>query len=522
MWTSVLDLRPQRTVPTQLLGRFWRGASLAPFAPLQVQNTPRPPLPATNWVRVRNRLGGISGCDLRLLYGESDPRTTPAALPIRTPYYPGHEVVGEVIEVGSDVEYLNVGDRVVLQYDLNCITAGVQPLCRFCANGMYNLCERVDLPGPYPIGGGWSEEMLLHEQQLYPIPPDLSDEQAVMLEPTAIALHAVLRHTPRPTDQVLIIGAGTLGLLTLMIVHMLVPRAQISVLVRHSFQVEQATRLGAAHIIYPHNSYAAMQQITAAHLYKGLLGNKTLIGGYDHTFDTIGSQKTLSDALRWTRANGTVVLVGQNPHLMHIDLTPIWHQELRLVGSRAHGTETWPLGSNTRTSTFSVVEQLMEQELLQPERLITHRFALTEYREALKTALYKEQNHAIKIVFDYAKQPTSVVPNARTSYPLRPRPGRRAPAPDATSRPRPGDLPVIPAPPVPEAPESPDIPTITITPDEVIAPPPSTNFIPGDATIQQMIVTNFDYEHKDEEQPATRTDESASSSPKEENATNNE
>lgn len=415
MWTSTLDLSWQRVVPTRLLGRFWRGACLSSFAPLRVQNLPRQPLPATNWVRVRNRLSGISGRDLHLLYGDGDPFAAPAALPGHSYRYPGNEVIGEVIEAGEDVQYIAVGDRVALAYGPNCLTAGVQPLCRSCANGNYALCERADLPGPYPVGGGWSEEMLVHEQQLFAIAPAITDEQAVMLEPTAIALHAVLHYPPRAGDRVLIIGAGALGLLLLQVVRTLAPRAEVSVMARYPYQVEQATRLGATHIIYRQDSYGKVQRATEAHLYQGLLGNKMLLGGYDVIFDTIGTRKTIHDALRWTRAGGALVLSGMNMYMMQIDLTPIWHQEVKLLGSLEHGTEQWPLGSNSHSSTFSIAAELIEQGLLHPERMITHRFALNDYRQALTAAMYKEQSLTIKGVFDFALQPASVVPNVRAN-----------------------------------------------------------------------------------------------------------
>ena len=97
-------------------------------------------------------------------------------------------IQGEVIAVGpgrrekGDVVpmELKVGDRVVLQYGPNCLSTGVQPLCRSCASGNYALCERGNLPEPRPIGGGWSEEMLVHEQQLFRISPEIDDEQAVL------------------------------------------------------------------------------------------------------------------------------------------------------------------------------------------------------------------------------------------------------------------------------------------------------------------------------------------------------
>nr|MDQ2716196.1 alcohol dehydrogenase catalytic domain-containing protein [Chloroflexota bacterium] len=301
MWTATLELDPRRAIATQLLGRFWRGAYFSSFAPFQVRNLSRPALPAADWVRVRNRLAGVCGSDLHMIYVDGDLRIAPAALPGSGLSYPGHEVVGEVIEVGDEARILRVGDSVVLQHRPNCLSAGVQPLCRSCAAGNYNLCQRGILPGPAPIGGGWSEEMLLHEQQLFRIPnainqpdtPQLSDEQAALLEPSAVATHAVLRCVPQASDRVLIIGAGTIGLLTLQAVRALAPQAEVSVMARHAFQVEQATRMGATHIIYPQDSYKTIQQVTGAQLYQGLLGNTLLLGGYDVIFDTVGSRSTI-------------------------------------------------------------------------------------------------------------------------------------------------------------------------------------------------------------------------------------
>ena len=415
MWTSTLDLSPKRVILTNLLGRFWRGAYFSSFAPLRVQNSPRQPLPATSWVRVRNRLAGICGSDLHLIHADGDLRVAPAALPGHATTYLGHEVVGEIIEIGDDVQQLQVGDRVVLQHGANCLSSGAQPLCRSCASSNYSLCERGTLPGPQPVGGGWSEEMLLHEQQLFRVPSDMLDTQAVLLEPSAVAVHTVLRHVPQAGDRVLIIGAGTIGLLTLQVVRALAPQAEISVQARYPFQVEKATRMGAAHIIYPQDSYTGVQQATQAQLYTGLLGNQMLLGGYDVIYDTIGNQKTIHNALRWARAKATVVLVGLNLHIMHIDLTPVWYQEINLLGTLGQGMETWPLGTNTQRSTFNITSDMIMNHVLQPEQLITHHFALNNYQQALSTALNKRDQRTIKVVFDYSLLPASVVPNVRAS-----------------------------------------------------------------------------------------------------------
>jgi 2-desacetyl-2-hydroxyethyl bacteriochlorophyllide A dehydrogenase len=469
VWTSTMELSLRRVIPTQLIGRFWRGAYFSSFAPLQVQNIPRQPLPSPNWVRVRNRLAGICGSDLHLIYTDGDFRIAPAALPSHEYSYPGHEVVGEVIEVGDKVQELRVGDRVTLQSGPNCLSTGVQPACRSCAAGNYNLCERANFPGPYPFGGGWSEEMLLHEQQLFRIPPQMSDEQAVLLEPTAVAVHAVLRRLPRPGDRVLVIGAGTIGLLLLQVIHALVPQAEISVAARYPFQVEQATRLGAAHILYPQDGYQAVQRATGAQLYQGPMGNQMLLGGYDVIYDTIGKERTIHEALRWTRAGGAVVVVGVSLHLMHLDLTPVWYQEVDLIGTLAHGTETWPVGTQSRCSTFAIATELILRGQLNPAQLITHRFPLSEYQRALTTATDKADCRAIKVVFDYSLQPASVVPNVRTSS------QRRSQTPALSAVPEPdvsGDIPGA------DVTEATDDKTVI-----VVKPPKRYPLKPGDRTV---------------------------------------
>src|SRR5207237_3268588 len=299
MWTSTMELNPRRVRLTRLLGLFWNGAFFSSFAPLQVQNVPRQSLPAQNWVRVRNRLAGICGSDLHMIYVDGDFRIAPAALPGHRYSYPGHEVVGEVIEVGDEVQHLQVGDRVTLQCGPNCITSEAQSICRSCASGNYSLCERANLlSGPEPISGGWSEEMLVHEQQLFRISPGMNDEQAVLLEPSAVAVHAVLRRLPQPDDHVLIIGAGTIGLLTLQVIHALVPSATVSVMARYPFQIEHATRMVATHILYPQDSYQGVERTTGAKLFTGIFNNKMLLGGYEVIYDSIGSKETIHNSLR--------------------------------------------------------------------------------------------------------------------------------------------------------------------------------------------------------------------------------
>src|SRR5689334_953482 len=116
MWTSTLNTDVKRVIATRLLKRFWRGVGYSSLSPLNVENLPRQPLPLATWVRVRNTLAGISQDDLRLVYGDRRWHTSLSPLAIDRSTLLGREVVGEVIEVGDDVEYIHIGDRVVLQY----------------------------------------------------------------------------------------------------------------------------------------------------------------------------------------------------------------------------------------------------------------------------------------------------------------------------------------------------------------------------------------------------------------------
>jgi hypothetical protein len=181
-----------------------------------------------------------------------------------------------------------------------------------------------------------------------------------------------------------------------------------------------------------------------------------LLGGYDVIYDTTGTQRTLHDSLRWTRAGGTVVMIGVNLHFMRIDLSPIWHQEVNLIGSIAHGMETWPIGSNEHRTTFSIAAELIQTGQIYPEKLITHRFALSNFKDALTTTTGKSQSRAIKVVFDYALMPATVVPNVRATA------RQRRPAATTTSQAM--------EPPVPNDAEEPRLPQEP--PQRIAAPAP--------------------------------------------------
>jgi len=409
MKTIYLDISLQRLVATQLLSRLpgdrRRQAYFGRMAPLREADIPTPSLPGPRWVRIRNRIAGICGSDLHFVMAHGDFRIAPAALP-NTAYrtYMGHEIVGDVVEVGPEVTKLKVGDRVAQNMaEDSCIAMGREPLCRYCAEGNYALCEAVaPKDEPQGTGGGWSEEWTAPEGKPYKLPDDIKDEDAVLIEPAGSAVRAVLRQRPQPGDKVLVIGCGTQGLFAVQAARAVQPSCEITALARFGYQAEMARKGGADHIIMlGSDAYAEVARLTGGRLYKGLLGTKTIVGGFDVVYDCVGLPDTLRDALRWTRARGTVVIVGVYLAPMKIDLTPVWYSEVDLIGVLAHGMEEW---EGERLSTFDLIVRWIKEGKIKTEGFITHRFPLSEYREAVLTAIEQPRTSSIKVIFDMREQ----------------------------------------------------------------------------------------------------------------------
>jgi threonine dehydrogenase-like Zn-dependent dehydrogenase len=399
-----VNVTAPRMLTTRVLARLSkRVAYFSPLAPLQEEDVAWPPKLEPHHVRVRNRLGGICGSDIHFVQADGDFRIAPAALPGITRIYLGHEIAGDVVEVGSEVKGYKVGDRVASQTLAgSCLGQGREPLCRYCAVGNYALCEEARQQDPHSVGGGHAEEWVAHEGRFFPVPDDLSDEQAVLLEPAACGLRAALRRRAQPGDRVLVIGCGTIGSMTLQSIRAVQPDCEITALAQFDYQADMAQKLGASNIIMlGSDAYSEVARLTGGRVYRGRLGNRTVVGGFDLVYDCVGKAQTLRDALRWARAGGTVVLVGVNLAPMHVDLTPVWYSEVELVGIMAHGGEEW---QGERVSTFDLVVRLLREGKLNFDGFITHRFPLSEYRQAFLTAMDQARSHTFKVIFDHKAQ----------------------------------------------------------------------------------------------------------------------
>jgi threonine dehydrogenase-like Zn-dependent dehydrogenase len=398
----VLDLSVAKVVWTRALGRVWRGAYYAPTSPLHLVDIADPPLPASDWVRVRNRLCGICGSDLHQLFVDAGLDVAPVALPSHQRTYLGHEMVGDVVEVGEAVSDFCVGDRVVRWGRADdCLARGRLELCAACARGHRVLCQLASEPrDEHPVGGGFGDTFITPAASLVSVPDGLRDELAIFTEPLAVATHAALRCPPGEGDQIMVLGCGTIGYLLIQVLHLLQPSCEITAVAQFPWQAELARAFGAERaLLVGQYGYADVAQITGASLHQGRAGNQMLLGGFDLVYDVVGIEATLNNSLRWTRAGGTVVLVGVNLHRMKLDLTPVWYQEVDLIGAVGHDVVTW---EGEEISNFQLAMRWMETGQIRCEDLLTHRYPLDAYRQAFATALDKDKYRSIKVAFDLA------------------------------------------------------------------------------------------------------------------------
>ena len=369
----------ERSVPRFAAARVASalGAAANRVGPLHLADVEEPALPGPGWHRVRPRLAGICGSDLATVDATSS-RWFEAV--VSFPFVPGHEVVGD----------LDDGSRVVLEPVLACAARAIDPPCEPCARGDNGNCERISFgclePGLQTgyctdTGGGWSHGLVAHESQLHPVPEAMSDEAAVMVEPTACATHAVTTSGIPEGSVVAVLGAGTLGLCAIAALRRLVLPGTVLAAAKHPVQRQLAADLGADVVVEPAELARAVRRQTHS-----LAVDGRLTGGADVVVDCVGSADSLAQALAVVRPRGLIVLVGM-PGSVRVDLTPLWQREVRLVGSYAY-----------RHTTFATAFELVADARL--ERLVSALYPLERWREALDHAAAAGRRGAVKIAFD--------------------------------------------------------------------------------------------------------------------------
>lgn len=253
MRALVFGLAPDAAEPAKPVDDLDRRLASLPFGLHEVDEAK---LVRPDWVITRPLLSGVCGSETKLVLGDFDSGDidNPMAAFSSIPHVPGHEVVAEVVRLGPEAKGLEVGQRVLLNPWLTCGPRGIDPPCPPCRAGDLNLCWSFTSgalgPGVH-VGvatdapGGWADEMAAHDSMLIPVPDSVSDEVAVLADPFAVSLHAIVRHPPPPGGKALIYGAGALGVTSIAVLRALYPDVQIAVVARFEAQADLATAFGA-------------------------------------------------------------------------------------------------------------------------------------------------------------------------------------------------------------------------------------------------------------------------------------
>ena len=364
-----------------------------------------------DWVVMRPILSGICGSDAKLVmgdFGEGD-IDNPMSAFSSLPHVPGHEVVAEVVELGPQAQGVEVGDRVVLNPWLTCAPRGITPVCAACAAGNLSLCWSFTSgklgPGVH-VGvttdapGAWAELLAAHDSMLIPVPDGLSDELAVLADPFAVSMHAILRNPPPPGGKALVYGAGALGATSVAALRCLFPDVEVAVVARFAAQGELATRLGASKVVAHEPRLAVVEELAAwsgGVLHSPFDGLPVAHpGGIDVVYDTIAKPETFEVAVRVLAEHGTLVQTGvATPGRW--EWTPVYFKELTIAGSNAFGIEEV---EGVRRHASAHYLDLATRGRVDLTGMLTHRFPLEQWWDALGVLAHQDESGAIKVAFE--------------------------------------------------------------------------------------------------------------------------
>ena len=290
-------------------------------APSQLEFTDFPtPIPADDEVLLRIHACGICGSDIHGWDGSTGRR--------RPPLIMGHEAAGEIVAIGPHVERWRPGDRVTFDSTISC------GACPYCARGEVNLCDHRRVvgvaPAEYRQHGAFAEFLAVPARILYALPAGLSYQQAAMVEPVSIAIHAVQRVRLAPNATAVVVGAGMIGLFVIQALRWAGATRIIAVDLADN-RLALARELGATDTL---RSDRCDVPAEVARLTGG--------NGADVALEVVGVSATLNLALASVRRGGSVVLVGNLAAKTDFPLQSVVTRELTLHGTCASAGE-YPL-----------------------------------------------------------------------------------------------------------------------------------------------------------------------------------
>lgn len=285
----------------------------------------------------------------------------------------GHEACGTVAGVGDSVSHLNVGERVVLDPTRGC---GV---CKRCRSGLENLC---DFGAPKFLGnaytdGAMQEYFVVPAKKAYPLPKDCPTERACLMEPFSVALHAVEKASVRYGDKAVILGAGCIGLMTVLALKEQGVR-EIAVVDLVDKRLKKAEELGAE-LVFHANHCDVKKEIL----------EYTDGEGADLVFETAGSSFTQAQTISLLGKGGRIVMVGMSSaRSVPLDLNMLLRKEGRIDTVFRFTTE------------FLTAAQMVSRRHTPLEKVITHKYSYREAQKAFADSV-EHKGEVIKAVIQF-------------------------------------------------------------------------------------------------------------------------
>ena len=308
------------------------------------------PSPAPNEVRVAMRAVGICGSDVHYLeHGRI------GSFVVEAPMILGHESSGIVDAVGDGVTSLRPGDKVALEPGVPCRR------CAHCKSGRYNLCADVRFFATPPVDGSMATYVTHPADFCYKLPENVSLDEGAMMEPLSVGIHACRRGGVGMGSRVMVMGAGPIGLVTVLAARA-AGASYIALADPRAERLDLAQEVGADYVTSAVGPTLAHELVDRAR------------GMFDVSVDCSGAETAVRAAMTVTRSGGKVVLVGLGPDEMTLPIVESATREVDLVGIFRYA------------NAYPAALELIASGQVNVKPLVTHRFPMRQVSEAFDVA----------------------------------------------------------------------------------------------------------------------------------------
>jgi L-gulonate 5-dehydrogenase len=342
------------------MNRFMKAVQVTGAHEIQIIEKEKPVIAEPNQVLVKVRMVGICGSDMHIYHGTNPLATLPRII--------GHEVTGEVEKIGANVTGVSVGDKVVIEPIESCGE------CYACRSDRRNVCHRLEVYGVHREGG-MQEYLVMPDYLVHKVSQDLDWKESVLVEPFTIGAQATWRGNVKEGDNVLIMGAGPIGLCCLKMAKAKGATCIITDLSEDRLEFAKSWGADVAINATKEDVNKKVMSLTEGE-------------GANIVIDAVCTPKTFTDAVEVVSPAGYVVVLGFDTAPSSIPQLPITKKEVTIVGSRL------------QTDKFPEVIQLFNKKTLGIEEMVTHEFAIENIKDAI-SLIENSPNEIRKVVVKF-------------------------------------------------------------------------------------------------------------------------